>query len=125
MRKLLLMMFILYLGIHSGDAQIFQKGGLRHADRGSVSKSSNRRKEVKVREPRSVMKAKKKQEAQDRQIKREYNKYIKWSRKRTLDIQTPEVQARMKKDRKDAASRDKAKKKIVKAGSKKAGRKYK
>jgi len=50
---------------------------------------------------------------------------VKQSQKRTVAIQTPEVQDRMKQNKKDSAIRDKEKKKKVKAGSKRAGKKYK
>jgi hypothetical protein len=125
MRKLFLIVFFLYLGIGQGNTQVFQKSGLKNADRGLFHKSSLRKKEAKVKEPRSVIRAKKKQEAKDRKTDRETKKYIKWSRKRAIDIQTPEVQDRMKQDRKDIESRNREKRKMVKEDSKKAGRKYK
>jgi hypothetical protein len=50
---------------------------------------------------------------------------VKQSQKRTIDIQTPEVQDRMKQNKKDTAARDKEKKKKVRSGSMKAGKKYK
>jgi long-subunit fatty acid transport protein len=81
-------------------------------------------KEAKVKEPRSVLKAKKQQEANDKKLKKDYEKSIRQSQKRTIDIQTPEVQARMKQNKKDSAVRDKAKKKKVKTGTKKAAKKY-
>jgi hypothetical protein len=125
MKKLFLLVFILYLGICQGNGQIFQRNSLNNTEKGSSGKPLHRKKKAKVKEPRSVTRAKKKQEAGDRKNDREYKKYIKWSRKRTIDIQTPEVQARMKNDKKDAASRDKVKRKTVRSGSKKAGSKYK
>ena len=120
-----MIVFILYLEIGSGNARVFQTGDLRYADWGLFGKSSDRKKGAKVKEPRSVLKAKKKQEAQDRKIKREYKKYIKWSQKRTYDIQTREVKARMRKDKRDSATRDRVKRKLFRTSSKKAGRKYK
>ena len=90
----------------------------------SVNRLGNK-KEVKVKEPRTVLKAKKKQEANDENLKKSMRQSVKRSQKRTIDIQTPEVQARMKQNQKDSASRDKVKKKKVTAGTKKAGKKYK
>ncbi len=69
-------------------------------------------------------KSKKKQEKTKRKQKKEYDKAVKRSQKRTYEIQTPEVKARMKQNEKDIASRDKAKKKHVRNSSKKAGKKY-
>ena len=87
-------------------------------------KSHGSRKETKVREPKKVLKAKKKQEANDRRLKKDYDKSVKQSQKRSIDIQTPEVQARMKQNKKDYTRRDRDKKKKIKAASKEAGGKY-
>ena len=57
-------------------------------------------------------------------LKKDYDKSIKQSQKRTVDIQTPEVQARMKQNKKDYTRRDRHKKKKIKAASKEAGGKY-
>ena len=72
-----------------------------------------------------MLRAKKKQEANDRRLKKDYDKSVKQSQKRTIDIQTPEVQARMKQNKKEDVTRYKDKKKKVKEGSKRAGKKYK
>ncbi|MCX6253269.1 MAG: hypothetical protein NTV31_02195, partial [Bacteroidia bacterium] len=74
---------------------------------------------------RSVTRAKKKQEANKRKLDKDYERYVKKSKKRAFDIQTPEVQARMKQNQKDSAIRDKVKKKKTKTSTKKAGKKYK
>lgn len=124
MRKFFLVLFLLYMGIASCNSRIFHKGSSGKAGRELFGKSKIRKNDAKVREPRAVRRAKKKLEAQDRKLKREYKKFIKWSRKRSIDIQTPDVKARMKQDKKDTAARNRVKKKIVRSDSKKAGRKY-
>ena len=53
-----------------------------------------------------------------------YEAYIKESKKRSYEIQTPEVQERMKANRKESDLRYKSKKKKISDQSKKAGRKY-
>ena len=63
-----------------------------------------------------MLKAKKKQEKNEKKLKKEYAKSVERSRKRAYDIQSPEVQARMKQNQKDTALRDKEKKKNVKRG---------
>jgi hypothetical protein len=118
-------MFMISLGICSCNAQIFHKNASRKAEKGLFGKSLGNKKEVKIKEPRTVLKAKKKQEAKEKKLKDNYEKSVKKSQKRTIEIQTPEVQERMKQNQKDSASRDKAKKKKVKTSTKKAGRKYK
>lgn len=125
MRKIFLFVFILSLTICSCNAQIFHKNASRKAEKGLFGKFLGNKKEVKVREPRSVLKAKKKQEANKRKLKSDYEKSVKRSQKRTIDIQTSDVQARMKQNQKNSAIRDKAKKKKVKTNTKKAGKKYK
>ncbi|MCX6322429.1 MAG: hypothetical protein NTX93_11610 [Bacteroidia bacterium] len=125
MRKFFLFVFILSLTISFCNAQIFHKNASRKAEKGLFGKSLGNKKEVKVREPRSVLKAKKKQEANKRKLKSDYEKSVKRSQKRTIDIQTSDVQARMKQNQKNSATRDKAKMKKVKTNTKKAGKKYK
>lgn len=122
MRKILLFIFVFLLSVDSSNAQPFQKNNSRNVEKGLFGKSPGKRK--KVKEPRSVIKAKKKQEANDKRLKKEYSKSVKRSQKRTVDIQTAEVQARMRQDQKDIAARDKAKKQKQKSGTKKAGNKY-
>jgi hypothetical protein len=74
--------------------------------------------------PRTPAKSKKRQEADKRKQKKEWEKYVKRSQKHTYDIQSPDVKARMKQNKKDIASRDKIKKKNVRKSSKKADQKY-
>jgi hypothetical protein len=108
------------LAAGSCNAQIFHKNPGKQL----FGKTHVKSKEAKVREPRKVLKAKKKQEANDRRLKKAYDKSVKRSQKRTVEIQTPEVQARMKQNKKEFAVRDKDKKKKVKERSKRAAKKY-
>lgn len=125
MKRLFLLLFISTLVIGSANAQLFHRNAARSAEKGLFGKSLSKKKQVKVKEPRSVMKAKKKQEANENKIKKDYTAHVKKSQKRTVDIQTPEVQERMKQNQKNLELRDKAKKKKSRTGSKKAGKKYK
>jgi hypothetical protein len=70
------------------------------------------------------MRAKRKQEANDRKLQKAYDKSIKQSQKRTIDIQTPEVQQRMKQNKKDLTLREKQKKKKGSEHTKGANKKY-
>ena len=121
LRKLFLFIFILLLAIGSCNAQIFH----RNPERQLFGKTPGIKKEPKVKESRTVLRAKKKQEANDRKLKRDYDKSIRRSQKRTIDIQTPEVQKRMKQNKKDFSARDKEKRKNVRAATRRAGKKYK
>jgi hypothetical protein len=120
-RKLFLVLFILTLAIGSSDGQLFHK----NPEKALFGKTVGRKKEAKVKEPRSVLRAKRKQEANDRRLKRNYDKSVKRSQKRTVDIQSPEVQARMKQNKKDNSIRDREKKKNIETGTKGAEKKYK
>jgi hypothetical protein len=125
MKKLFFVLFILCLSAGYSSGQVFNKRSSGNADKQLFSKSSSRKKDEKIKEPRSVVKAKKEQEAKKKKIDKEKKKYIKWSQKRAQDIQTPEVQARMKKDRKDSTIRNKEKRKKIRSGAGKARKKYK
>ena len=75
-------------------------------------------------EPKAAKKARKKQEAKDKKLKKDYKDFVKNNQKRSIEIQTPVVQERMKQNVKDADSKYKSKKKNNASRTKKAGRKY-
>jgi hypothetical protein len=120
MRKIFFIAFIFFLFASVGNAQLFNK----NPEKKLFGKTHMNKKEAKIREPGKVVRSKRKQEANDRKLKKQYDKSVKQSQKRTVDIQTPEVQARMKQNKKDLAIREKEKKKKVRAGAKTAGKKY-
>ena len=74
--------------------------------------------------PPSAGKSKKDQAATKRKQKKDWENYVKKSQQHTYDIQSDDVKARMKQNKKDIASRDKTKKKHVSRSSRKAGQKY-
>jgi len=80
---------------------------------------------TKVKEPKAVVRAKKEQEKKQKKLKRDYDKSIEAGKKRQVEIQSPDVQARMKQNKKDDALRDKNRKKSVKSGTRDARKKYK
>jgi hypothetical protein len=121
LRKYFLFLFLLSLSMVTCNAQIFHK----NPEKQLFGKTLGKKKEPKVKEPRTVLRAKRKQEANDRKLNKEYEKSVRQSQKRTIDIQTPEVQARMKQNKKDFTARDNEKKKKVRASTRKAGKKYK
>ena len=101
--------------------QIFHK----NPEKELFGKTLGKKKEVKVKEPRSVIRSKRKQEANQKKLDRNYEKAVRRSQKRTIHIQTTEVQARMKQNKKDYTAREKEKKKKEKSSTKRAGKKYK
>ena len=83
-----------------------------------------KKKEAKIKEPRSVTRAKREQEKKQEKLDKEYYDYVADSRKRAYKIQTPEVQARMKNNEKEIKSREKARKKRVSSSTKSGKQKY-
>jgi hypothetical protein len=120
MRKIFLFLFVLSLAMGSVNAQIFHK----NPEKQLFGKTHVKKKAAKVREPRKVLRAKRKQQANERRLNKAYDRSIKRSQKRTVEIQTPEVQTRMKQNKKEYVIRDKDKKKKVREGSKRAAKKY-
>ncbi len=79
----------------------------------------------KVKVFKNPEKAIKKQASKERKMKKDYELFVKKSRKRSIAIQSPEVQERMKKNHKDTKDYYKSQNKSQPAGSKKARKKYK
>jgi hypothetical protein len=124
LRNLLITGLFLFIATCSADCQGLRKNVVKKTERELFRKSGSNRKEVKVKESRKVTGSKKKQEAKERKRKKDYTRAIKSSQKRTYEIQSPEVKARMKLNQKESASRNKIKKKREKSNSKKARRKF-
>ncbi|NMC41344.1 MAG: hypothetical protein GYA43_09280 [Bacteroidales bacterium] len=124
MRKILLfclsIILLVFLCTAPADAQQRPRTKGKNPEK---SLFGNKRK-VKVVESRGVRKKKKEQQKKEEKLKKEYNDFVKQSRKRAFSIQTPDVQARMKQNEKDIVVREKQKKKQTSASAKKAARKY-
>lgn len=119
-KYVLLVFFMLSIITTQGNAQIFHK----NPEKQLFGKTHIKKKAPKVRERRSVVRAKKQQEANERSLKKESAIAVKKSRKRSYEIQTPEVKDRMKQNQKDLTVRDKNKHKKVNSEAKKARKKY-
>ncbi|MBK7712662.1 MAG: hypothetical protein IPN67_03790 [Bacteroidales bacterium] len=124
LRRVFLFIFLILFILPDGNAQFSKKSNSKNPEKGLFGKTSRSSKTVKIKEPGAAHKARKKQEKNEKQLKQDYAKSVERSKKRTYDIQSPEVQARMKQNEKDLALRNKEKKKNLKASSKKAGKKY-
>jgi hypothetical protein len=81
-------------------------------------------KDTKVKESPKVTAAIKKQEKKQDKIKKDYFNYVDASKKRAFKIQSPEVQARMKKNAKDTTDREKIKKKKKASATQRGAKKY-
>jgi hypothetical protein len=124
LRRFLLLLFFTFLVIGTCSAQSSYKSNSKNPEKGLFGKTVGNKKKVRTKEPRTVHKAKREQEKNEKRLKKEYAQSVKRSRQRTYDIQSSEVQVRMKQNQKDTALRDKEKKKNAKASTKKGGKKY-
>ncbi len=106
------------------EGQSFRKSNSSNPERALFGKSLNKRRPVKIKEPRSVTRAKNKQEANERKLDKEYSEYVKKSRDRALEIQTPEVRERMINNREESDNRYQIKKKKISEDSKKTRKKF-
>ena len=125
LRRFLLFIFLTLFLLVTCNAQFSNKQSSKNPEKELFGKTGRKTRKSKSKEPRSVLKAERAQEKNEKRLKKEYAQSGERSRKRTYEIQSPEVQARMKQDQKDIALRDKEKKKNLKNGSKKAEKKYK
>ena len=106
------------------DAQSFKRPPAPRQGKHTLKRSPSKKKQVKIMEPKVVMKAKEKQEADEKKRERDYKQFVKENRQHALDIQTPEVRERMKQNRKEANINYKNKKKMISSKDRKNGRKY-
>ena len=113
---------ILFCAVSVCEAQRYKRS-IRNPERELFKKSLNN-KTVKYRESPSIVRAKKKQAAKEKKQDKEYNAFVKESRKRSVEIQSPEVRTRILENRKESDLKYKEKKKNRTERSKKIARKY-
>lgn len=123
-RRIIVPILILFISGSLCTAQSFEKPRAHKLVNGVSKKPPGQKRQVKVREPGSVSKAKKKQEMNEIKRDREYKAQLEADRKRHLEIQSPEVRERILQNKKDSDTNYKARKKAVAAGNKRAGKKY-
>lgn len=123
-KRLLLPLFILMFSCTVVEAQSFERPPEHKLVKGVSKRPPGKRRQLKVNVPRSVSKAKKKQESEERKRDRDYSKQLKEDRERHLEIQSPEVRERIIQNRKEADTNYKLRKKAVTTKNKKSGRKY-
>lgn len=129
MSKLSATKFIVFAAILSFfvtvcEAQSYNKPPMTKPGNGLPDKSSAKKKTTNINGPVSVKNAKKKAALKDKERKKDGAKYVKENQKRSLEIQTPEVRARMKQNIKDADSNYYIKHKNSAHHTRKAGKKY-
>jgi len=125
-KHLLLLIILLFTAVSVCDLNGQGKTRGRNPEKSLFGKSRKvKTNDKKVREPRSVRKAKEEQARKEAKAKKDYNKYVADSKSRAYKIQSPEVQARMKQNEKDIKEREKDHKKKTRSSTKSAQKKYK
>ncbi len=122
-KRIVILLISLFVLLDVCEAQQYKRS-IRNPERKLFGKSLNN-KTVKYRESREVVRAKKKQAANQKRLDKEYYAYVKKQRKHNIDIQSPEVKTRMIENRKESDQKFREKKKNLKEKSRKTGRKYK
>jgi hypothetical protein len=121
-KNLIIFVILFSLAAPACVAQRYKRS-TKNPERGLFGKSLNT-KTIKYREAPSIVRAKKKQEANQKKLKKDYNEYIRQNRKRAVEIQSPEVRERMLENRKEADLKYKAKRKKMDKTSRKSDKKY-
>ncbi|HZL76329.1 MAG TPA: hypothetical protein VFB97_01385 [Bacteroidales bacterium] len=123
-RRLIISLLILALAVPMCQAQSFDRPSAPSQQKSSSHKGPLKHKTVKIKGPKAVEKSKKDQEAKQGKLKKDYGKYVKENQKRSIEIQSPEVKARMKQNIKDADASYKTKHKNSASRTRRAGNKY-
>ena len=124
LKKIFIPVLIISLAMPVCQAQSFDRPSAPRQQKGSSPKGPLKHKTVKVKGPKAAEKSKKDQETKQSKIKKDYGKYVKENQKRSIEIQTPEVKARMKQNIKDADANYKTKHKNSATRTRSAGKKY-
>ena len=107
------------------DGQSTGKSGGRYEKSLYGKPKKVKTKEKKVKESRKVTQAKNAQKEKKDKLDKDYYSYVDESKKRAYQIQSPEVQTRMKQNQKDITDREKARKKKRSDSTKSGAKKYK
>jgi hypothetical protein len=123
-KKFLVFTLIFSFAIAVCEAQSFDRPRAPRQQKRTSHKGPIKSKTVKIKGSKSVEKAKNKQAANEKKLKKDYAKFVAENKKHALSIQTSTVKSRMKQNVKDANSSYKAKKKRNTSGTKTGRRKY-
>ena len=124
-RQILVLLSVFTISMAVCDAQPLGTGPVGHTKSGLFGLSFGKKKNGKIKGPKSVNQVKKEQEKKDKKANEEYVKSVKESQKRSIEIQTPEVRTRMKQNQQEVTAREKARQKKTLHSTRKARKKYK
>jgi len=122
-RKILVLSFSFFLTVTFCEARTFG-ATILHRHLISMPDMPSQQKKSKVSKPKSARKVQKEADKKEKQQDKDYAKFVKENKKRSIEIQTPEVKARMKQNVKNADANYKTKKKNNASRTKSAGKKY-
>lgn len=120
-RRFLPLLLIAALLLGSCQSAFFSRSRTRKVEKNMAGPG---RKTVRMKEAPGVRRAKKTQEKKQEKLDREYHKSVKESQKRSYEIQSDDVKARMKQNDADRKIREKNKSKKTRQATRKAGKKY-
>ena len=120
-KRITFILLILVFGVSFSNAQTANKNGLGPAPKKSVFGLFHRK--GTVQKPKSVEQIKKEQDKKDKKKQDDYVNAVKQKKDHAYQIQSPEVQARMKQNQKDIDEREKARQKKLAESSRKARKK--
>jgi hypothetical protein len=123
--RLLLMILMIIVSISVCNGQSGISGAAKSPKKGLFGISFGKNRHSNVKAPKTVNQIKKEQELKKKKADADYAKSVKESQKRTIKIQSPAVQERMKQNQKETVSREKAKKRNGSTLAKPANRKRK
>jgi hypothetical protein len=125
-KHLVIFLIILFTAFVAVDGQSAGRTKGKNPEKALFGKTRKvKTKNKKAREPKSVTKAKNKQEKNQDKLKKDYFNHVDASKKRAYKIQSPAVQSRMKQNQKNITEREKAKKKKISSATKRGAGKYK
>ncbi|MFO7851719.1 MAG: hypothetical protein ACQERS_11665 [Bacteroidota bacterium] len=125
--KLLIFIIVILLGgenIAMSQTSIFDRWKARRIERKMNGEKRKVSKEKKIKEPRSVIRAKREQEKREAEIRKAYKKTLNENKERHINIQSEEVQERMKQNEKEIKAREKARRKAIRKAGREARKKY-
>jgi len=126
--SLLLILFIMLIAGESAavaQTSVFDRWKARRTEKNMSGSKRKVAKEKKIREPRSVTRAKKEQAKREAALKKDYQNLVEENKERHFEIQSDEVKERMKQNEKEIKAREKARRKAVRQAGRKARKKYK
>ena len=107
--SLAIIVFLNVFAIPEAHSQVIAR--TKKVERKMAGKKRKAPKEAKVRQPKVVLKAQKKQQKKEDKLKKDYEKSIKKTRSRHYNMQSEDVKMRMKQNELDIKIRDKERKK--------------